>query len=61
MGIDEPERMLDDCRENRDMLESLLQELGRRRVSRAKKLRARVTAATAKLNAARLPPLTLRS
>ena len=61
MGIDELERMFDDCREKRDMLESLLQELNRRNVPRAKKLKERVTAAIAKLDAVRVPPLKLQS
>jgi hypothetical protein len=60
MSIDELERMFADCRENRDMLESLLQELKRRNVPRAKRLRERTIAAIAALDAVRIDPLRLR-
>jgi hypothetical protein len=53
MSIDELERMFDGCRDKRDMLESLLQELKRRNVPRAKRLKERTVAAIAVLDAER--------
>ena len=54
MSIDELERMFDDCREKRDMLESLLVELNRRNVPRARKLKTRTVSAIAALDAERV-------